>query len=675
MAFRDRIQAGQVLADKLSAYRGLPDAVVLGLPRGGVPVAEQVALALGVPLDVFVVRKLGLPGRPELAMGAIASGGVQVLNQEIVRLLGISDPTIEQVAAVEQRELARREKEYRAGRPPAELRAKTVIVVDDGLATGASMRAAVEALRLREVAGVVAAVPIGAVESCGELADVADDVVCAVTPEPFGGVGLWYEDFSQTTDEEVKACLARAALPVTAVPGGAASPPPIPRGWPSLEALADAVRAQAIVLRGERGDYQILLDRLAGARVVLIGEASHGTHEFYAERAELTKRLIQEKGFSAVAVEADWPDAYRVNRFVRGQTTDAEAVEALRGFARFPAWMWRNADVLDFVGWLREHNDGLPASAVKTGFYGLDLYSLYTSMQSVVDYLERVDPDAARRARERYACFEQTGDDGQQYGFAAGLGLTASCEQEVVNQLRDLRRHAAEFAGASPLGEDEYFYAERNAEVAKNAEEYYRSMFRGRVSSWNLRDRHMMETLDALMVHLERTAGTSKVVVWAHNSHLGDARATEMGEAGELNLGQLVREKHGAEAALIGLTTFDGTVTAASTWGGPAERKGVRPALGRSYEALFHAVGQPRFMVMLKDDNDAVRGLDTPRLERAIGVLYLPQTERVSHYFQAKLPQQFDAIIHIDRTRALEPLERSAQWARGELPETFPSAV
>jgi erythromycin esterase-like protein/predicted phosphoribosyltransferase len=675
MAFRDRTEAGRVLARRLTAYTARPDVVVLALPRGGIPVAEQVAAAIGAPLDVFVVRKLGVPGHEELAMGALASGGVRVLNADIVEALGIERALVDTVTASELEELERREQDYRGGRPPLEVKGKTAILVDDGLATGASMRAAVEALRLRDAAAVVVAVPVGAPESCRQLGSLADDIVCAVTPQPFRAVGLWYDDFAQTTDDEVRAALARAAPPATTP--RAAEPGPARARSPSTSgtALVDSLHRFAVPLRGEASDYDVLLERLEGARFVLIGEASHGTHEFYRERAVITQRLIQEKGFTVVAVEADWPDAYRVNRFIRGQTADADAAEALGGFLRFPAWMWRNADTLDFVGWLRAHNDDLPNEAVKAGFYGLDLYSLYTSIEAVIAYLDGVDPEAAARARDRYACFDQPADDGQAYGFAAGVGLTPSCEREAIEQLVDLRRHAAEFAGAAPLGEDEFFYAEQNARVAKNAEAYYRSMFRGRISSWNLRDGHMMETLEALVTHLDRRGGGSKVVVWAHNSHLGDARATDMGAAGELNLGQLVRERFRAEAALIGFSSHDGTVTAASAWGGPAERKVVRPALPNSYEAIFHATGLPRFLIGLNDANEAVERLRTRRLERAIGVIYLPETERMSHYFYSALPEQFDAVIHIDQTRAVEPLERSVEWQRGELPETFPSAV
>jgi len=379
-------------------------------------------------------------------------------------------------------------------------------------------------------------------------------------------------------------------------------------------------------------------------------------------------------GFHAVAVEADWPDAYRVNCYLRGAGNDQDAEEALRGFERFPTWMWRNADLLDFVGWLRDHNDGLPGSA-KVGFYGLDLYSLHTSIGAVLTYLEKIDPEAAGRARARYACFNQFGEDTQTYGYVTSLGLSKSCEDEVVHQLLELRRRATDYARRDGrVAADEFFYAEQNARLVKNAEQYYRSMFHGRVSSWNLRDRHMAETLEALVTHLGNGQGTPKVVVWAHNSHLGDARATDMGRQGELNIGQLVRETHPHDAVLVGFTTHHGTVTAASDWGAAAERKRVRPGRPDSYEALFHEVGVPNFLLPLRGARAAAE-LREPRLERAIGVIYRPETERVSHYFQARLADQFDAVLHFDETRAVEPLERTPRWETGEVPETFPSGI
>jgi erythromycin esterase-like protein/predicted phosphoribosyltransferase len=665
--FRDRRDAGRVLAEKLAAYANRPDVLVMALPRGGVPVAYEVARALGAPLDVFVVRKLGVPGYEELAMGAVATGGVRVLNDQLVKRLGIPDHVIKAVTTRERQELARRERLYRDGRPPPDISGRTVILVDDGLATGATMQAAVEALRQQNPARIVVAVPTASPDTCEEMKAKADDVICAITPQPFDAVGRWYQDFSQTTDEEVGALLARTSTPENseATQRSAAD-----------SALIKALRETAYPLARSARDYDPLIGRIGEARFALLGEASHGTHEFYCERAEITKRLIAEKHFAAVAVEADWPDAYRLNRYVRGASDDVDAVEALADFRRFPTWMWRNTVVVEFIEWLRAYNDALPAGAEKVGFYGLDLYSLHASMKAVLRYLEKVDPEAAKRARERYACFDHVGEDTQAYGLMTRLNLSKSCEEEVVGQLLELQRRAAgHLRRDGRLVDDELFYAEQNARLVKNAEAYYRAVFLEEVSSWNLRDRHMAETLDALVSHLGRKGGRAKIAVWEHNSHLGDARATEMSQRGELNVGQLTREKYAGEAVLIGFTTHHGTVTAASDWGKSAERKRVRPALAGSYEALFHTAGRDRFLLVLNDSEMIAQQLRNPRLERAIGVIYRPETERQSHYFRARLPDQFDAVLHFDETRAVKPLESTEEWETGELPETFPFAV
>jgi erythromycin esterase-like protein/predicted phosphoribosyltransferase len=639
--------------------------LVLALPRGGVPVAFEVASALAAPLDVFLVRKLGVPGHPELAMGAIAAGGVEILNEALIRDLGVPAALVEQTAVRERLELERRDRLFRGGRRPAIVRDRTVVLVDDGLATGSTMEAAIVALRRLAPGRIVVAVPVGAGDTCNRIRRIADRVVCLQTPEPFNAVGLWYDAFEQTGDDEVTRLLAtadRAASPSPLQPGR--TPDPV-----------EVIRRRAIPLTGTPSQYDALLDGIGNARFVLLGEASHGTHEFYRERAYITRRLITEKGFAAVAVEADWPDAYRVNRYVRGTGDDEESVDALGGFERFPTWMWRNADVLDFLGWLRSHNDTKKADE-RAGFYGLDLYSLRASMQAVLAYLEKVDPDAARRARTRYACFDRFGDEMQQYAYAAGQGLSPSCEREVVAQLMELHRRRVDYASRDGrVAADEFFYADQNARLVRNAEEYYRTMFRGRAESWNLRDRHMAQTLQELVPFLERTRPGARIVVWAHNSHLGDARATEMGEGGELNLGQLVRERVGADAVLVGFTTFTGTVTAATEWDAPAGRRHVRPALAASYERLFHEAGIARMLLPLRSDLELASALAAPRLERAIGVIYAPQTERRSHYFHARLPEQFDYVLHFDETRAVEPLERSVAWEAGEVAETYPSGL
>ena len=665
--FRDRREAGRVLAGLLGAYRGRENLIVLGLPRGGIPVAWEVAAALGAPLDAFVVRKLGAPGHEEFAVGALARDGRVVVNDDVLRALRITPQQLRDVAEREGRELLRREAAYRGSRGHLELAGKTVILVDDGLATGASMFAAVQALREADPAEIVIAVPAAPESTCREFTGMVDDVICASMPTPFNAVGESFWDFRQVSDEEVRELLS------TPTTGMATARVRIE------ETPAEVVERVAVDAPAGVPPVEALDEIIDDARIVLIGESSHGTHEFYEARAEITKWLIEEKGFCAVAAEADWPDAYRVNRYARGLGNDGSATEALSGFERFPAWMWRNVVVRDFVDWLHAHNGRRRGEGERqTGFYGLDLYSLHRSMQEVITYLENVDPVAAQRARERYACFDHTSaDDGQAYGFAAAFGAGLSCERQAIDQLVEMQRNALEYARRDGLlAEDEQFYAQQNAQTVRNAEVYYRAMFSGRVTSWNLRDQHMAQTLHALLAHLDRHGDEpARIVVWAHNSHVGDARATEVGSDGQLTLGQLARERYGEESRLIGFTTYSGTVTAASEWGGVAERKIVRPALNGSIEELFHETERPEFLVSAMISRAAAEPLDVVRLGRAIGVIYLPATERQSHYYHVRPGEQFDAIIHIDKTRALEPLEVTSSWVAGETPETYPTGL
>jgi erythromycin esterase-like protein len=428
-------------------------------------------------------------------------------------------------------------------------------------------------------------------------------------------------------------------------------------------------------INGDASDYDALIESIADRRIVLIGEASHGTHEFYRERARITRRLVDECGFTAVAVEGDWPDAYRVNRYAMGMSRDADADTALSDFRRFPSWMWRNRDVLHFVQWMRARNDSQRDPTTKVRFYGLDLYSLGASIEAVIAYLDRVDPEEAQRARDRYACFDHVGAEGQAYGFALAYRSAIPCENEVVAQLVELRaRSAAYLRRDGWVAEDELFFAEQNARVVRDAEEYYQQMYRAEVSSWNLRDRHMAGTLDALLEHLDRRHHHTKVLVWEHNSHVGDARATDMAQRGECNVGQLARQRYGRECALVGFTTYDGEVTAAANWGDLPQRRRVRPALDGSHEAVLHRLGGKSYW--FATGTASMREVFAePRLERAIGVIYRPETERQSHYLRARLCDQFDAVIHLDRTRALEPLERNPGWDRGEPPETYPTGL
>jgi len=433
--------------------------------------------------------------------------------------------------------------------------------------------------------------------------------------------------------------------------------------------LNDSLRKAALSLDNPPQDYAPLLNLAANKSFVLLGEATHGTHEFYETRVELTKRLIIDHGLSAIAIEGDWPSAYRVNRYVRWLGDDSSPEQALCDFTRFPLWMWRNRVIRDFVGWLREHNQGLPYEQ-QVGFYGLDMYSLYESVAAVLDYLDKVDPEAADAARQRYGCLDHVSSE-RHYGYGVTLGRRPSCEDEVVRQLMDIHQQGGRYVEAGDaLAEDEQFQAEQNARLIQSAEAYYRQMFSSRVNTWNLRDTHMSDTLDLLHRHLSRRLGRSaKIAVWEHNSHLGDARATEMGARGEHNVGQLTRERYGDDCCLIGFTTYKGSVTAASEWDGPAERKRVRPGIPGSIEEILSRLNRNRFWLPLR--GDVAEALREPRLQRAIGVLYLPDTERASHYFRCRLADQFDAVLHFEETQALEPLDSTSEWVRGEQ-ETYP---
>ena len=396
--------------------------------------------------------------------------------------------------------------------------------------------------------------------------------------------------------------------------------------------------------------HDSLMGKIGDARFVLMGEATHGTFEFYQARAEISKQLILQKGFMAIAIEGDWPDAYQINRYLKGKGSEKEPEKPLKAFKRFPKWMWRNNAIVEFIQWLREYNDNIKQANEKIGFYGLDLYSLDSSMQAVITYLKMVDPKAAKRAQERYSCFDHLTFDPEIYGYLTSKGIKEPCVSRAVEQLLDLQHNSMKYMQQDGLKErDEYFYAAQNARIVKNAEKYYRSHFEGPASSWNIRDSHMAETLNILSDHLEKYYNRpAKIIVWAHNSHVGDARATEMGENGEINIGQLVREQHDTQTYTLGFSTYQGFVTAALKWGAQGMKMGINPGVRGSYEELFHHIKHKNFMLDLSGDQQLEHYLSIPRLQRAIGVVYRANTERESHYFFSKLPYQFDSIIHLD---------------------------
>ena len=445
-------------------------------------------------------------------------------------------------------------------------------------------------------------------------------------------------------NNSLAAALAAALLGAGACSGEGA------RAVPAQPALA-ALAGEAKPIAGQAADYDPLVEAIGGARFVLLGEATHGTHEFYRERARITERLVRGQGFRALVIEGDWPDTGRVNRYVRGLGEDRTAEEALADFQDFPRWMWRNAEFRDFVEALRAYNGSLPP-ARRVGVYGMDVYNLFGAADAVLAYLSAVDPPAAARARARYRCFAPYRPEAERYGVAT-LAPAKSCATAAAAVLAEIR---ARPRPADPVAAEALFSALRSAASVVGAEEYHRANYAG-TNSWNVRDRRMAATVGEIADHVGALAGEpGRVVVWAHNSHVGDARATDARERGELNLGQLMRERFGKAAYLLGFTTYAGEVVAADEWGEPGHLRALRPALDESYAGLFHAAGLGNALLLLREGSAAARALDAPRLDRAVGVLYLPATERQSHYYETRLSRQFDAVVHLDRTRAVRPL-------------------
>jgi erythromycin esterase-like protein len=445
-------------------------------------------------------------------------------------------------------------------------------------------------------------------------------------------------------------------------------------------AIIDGVKRIARPLADD-ADLDPLLEQIGDARFVLLGEATHGTSEFYSWRDRLSRRLIAERGFSFVGVEGDWPDCQRVNRWVKGLDRDAaRATDVLHSFDRWPTWMWANREVAAFAEWLREHNRALPSERM-VGFYGLDVYSLWDSMRAVVAYLERVDPAAAQAARRAYSCFDPYHDDEHEYARATAL-VPTSCEDEATAMLRALRSSAPAYRED---GRDAYFDAEQNALIARNAELYYRTMIRGGPASWNVRDRHMVETLDRLVAFHDGAlgAGRAKAIVWEHNTHIGDARFTDMRRAGMVNVGQLVREARGERPSerdgvvLVGFGTHRGRVIAGDEWGAPMRRMPVPPGRPGSWEDLLHRARGGDDLLLLFDGHadGGVPGLDAPLDHRAIGVVYDPERERWGNYVPTIVPRRYDAFLFVDETRARDPLHLRERATHDEVAETFPSGM
>ncbi len=661
----DLARARERMVDVQIARRGVRDARVLEamrrVPReafvepgfeefayedGALPIAERQTISQPYIVALMVEAAEIKPGESVLEVGAGSGYAAAVMSQIADRVFGIErHPALVEAAQQRFRKLGYDNIDLRGGdgtRGWPEAAPFDAILVSAG---GPGVPAA---LKQQLAIGGRLVIPVGGQERHQNLLKITrrseteydEDNLGAVMFVPLIGEQGWAEDGHRAASNHVPG----AARGETLEQMIAAAAEPLP-------ALDDAA-------------FGRLFDRFGNRRVMLLGEASHGTCEFYRARAAITRHLIEEHGFTIIAVEADWPDAAAVDRYVRHRSAHAGDGPP---FQRFPQWMWRNTEVMEFIDWMRRHNETVRELDRRAGFYGLDLYNMSGSIAAVLDYLDRVDPHAATVARERYGCLTPWQKEPATYGRAVLTQRYRECEQPVVAQLRELLQRRLEYARQDAEG---FLDAAQNARLIAAAERYYRVMYYGGAESWNLRDTHMFETLAHL---LDARGPRSKAVVWAHNSHIGDARFTEMGTLREeINIGQLCRERFGNEAALIGFGTHSGTVAAASDWSGEIEIKRVRPSHRDSYERLCHDSGLVRFLLDLRPDrHKALRQrLMQPRLERFIGVIYRPDTELLSHYADASLPQQFDAFVWFDETSAVTPL--GPEHARRGAPDTYP---
>lgn len=636
--FANRTEAGKILAERLRPFEAMRP-VVLALPRGGLPVAREIARVLSAPLDILAVKKIGAPMNPEVAIGAISEDEEPVFNEDLIGHFPPESRAVKKIVREKRAELQAQVSLFRGKKSALPVTGRTVILVDDGLATGSTMEAAVKVLRRREPVSIVLAVPVAAREAIAKLRPFVEDLICLVAPEDFQAVGQWYRDFRQVSNEEAMAMIE--------------DDPPAPA---SEDAIVGEIRRLARPL--PNGGARKLAAALANRRVVMLGEATHGSEEFYRWRSEISRVLIEEHGFQFIAVEGDWPDLYQLHGYVTGRAGKG-ARRIMESFARWPTWLWANEPMLELVQWMRNHRAGL---------FGLDVYSLHESIRVIRRHALRFGGEKAAEILARYDCFAPYERDEIAY-VRSLIGDSEGCREDTAANLRAiLETRLAD----TRFHEDELFDLAQNALVIKNAESYYRAMLRGDAASWNVRDRHMLETLSML---LQRYGPASKGIVWAHNTHIGDYRATDMQGEGYVNLGGLAREQWGEDAvALVGFGTFGGRVRAGRAWAAEEENMRLPNARRESYEARFHAAsaasGWSEFFCLMERGESPLR---TVLGHRAVGVVYSAAAELSGrNYVPTDLAARYDAFIWIDRTEALRSFRTRPQ--PGLMPESWPSA-
>lgn len=654
---KDRRQAGVKLAEKISlSDEEKKQTVLIALPRGGVEVATEIAKALNLPLDVLIVRKVGHPLYSEYGIGAVTEDDFSWLDEEALGVEKIPQATLDELFQQAKNEVARRKSQYRQDRPLIEIENKIVIIVDDGLATGVTARLAARYLRFRDAKKVILAVPV-CVGKADHLKHEFDQVVCLSESSQFNSVGQFFRSFEQLTDEEVIAMLnetyKKHPLPSFDV-----------RQFPlEIRPVEQLILKNAVALKTDF-DFAKIIERIKSAKIVMLGEATHGTREFYEIRRWITQQLVEHHGFNIVAVEGDWPACAAVDQYVRSKTKFDQAYEVLRSFRRWPTWMWANTDMVKWVQWMKEFNS-IKSYKNQVGFYGLDVYSFFDSVDEVLASLQKIDPKMAAEAKQQYACLKPFQRNEKSYARSLHQ-RPDGCSKEVVKVLQSLLQLKLERGQAHSL-----FDIQQNARIVKNAEHYYSALIHGTEESWNIRDHHMLETLNLL---LKKHGPYAKAIVWAHNSHVGDHRATDMLDAKHVSLGGLAREEWGADkVVLIGLGTYRGEVTASRAWDGPIETIVVPPAYEHTYEHLFHhaamALDSNSLFLWLKDElkNSELKKV---RGHRAIGVVYNPLHERRWNDVPTSLTERYDGFLFVDQTHALTALKQ--KFEAKDIPETWP---
>jgi erythromycin esterase len=649
MKFENRKEAGVTLAKRVTKEHWKKP-VILALPRGGVPVAAAMARRFEVPLNVLLVRKLGAPFQPEFALGALVEDGTVWINDPAALRSAVPDAEFERIKDRERGRLLEQKQKFRDGKDLPDLKGLEVMVVDDGVATGATVFAAIEALKKQGVSKIGVAVPVCAASTAAEIRALGVELVTVIEPDRLMSVGMWYRDFSQTRDEEVIACLhGKSGNPGGGGSGGR-------RGR-----LVEQIAERLMPLSDEE-DLAPLIAHVRSRPIVMFGEATHGTSEFYALRERLSRYLLRNENYAFVAVEGDWPDSQKLNRLVKTGSSKP-ATRVMQTFKRWPTWMWANREVAHFIESIKGMN---------VSFYGLDVYSLFESLESVIAYTMRVNPFLGNMLKQRYSCFEPFERD--EYAYARSLQrFPEGCASEVLSNLDSLLKSRLE------PGEkiDERFSAEQNARIVVNAEGYYRALLSGAEQSWNVRDAHMLETLGLLLELSVKLNREAKGIVWAHNTHIGDYRATPMAKEGYVNLGGLARQTFGPEkVALVGFGTHSGKVVASNAWGGREQILMLPPARDGTWESYFHEALEIRKWkkgYILFEESDREGPFSEVLGHRAVGVVYHPRAEGHGNSVPTSLSNRYDAFVFVDQTTALHSLHSVHE--AGKFPETWPGGM